>query len=74
MAPWQPNMPILVANDSRLLPQTFEGGTITSKEIDNVTFNVGQLEHAEGRAGFQQHWPGRGWRYSGQQPVPLRRC
>ncbi|MGL6246699.1 OprD family porin [Pseudomonas sp.] len=46
----QPNMPILVANDSRLLPQTFEGGTITSKEIDNVTFNVGQLEHAEGRA------------------------
>ncbi|CAI8940630.1 Porin [Pseudomonas sp. IT-P171] len=46
----QPNMPILVANDSRLLPQTFEGGTITSKEIDNFTFNVGQLEHAEGRA------------------------
>ena len=46
----QPNMPILVANDSRLLPQTFEGGTITSKEIDNVTFNVGQLEHAAGRA------------------------
>ncbi len=46
----QPNMPILVANDSRLLPQTFEGGTITSKEIDNVTFNVGQLEHASGRA------------------------
>ena len=46
----QPNMPILVANDSRLLPQTFEGGTITSKEIDNVTFNVGQFEHAAGRA------------------------
>ncbi|KPG91736.1 porin [Pseudomonas sp. RIT-PI-q] len=46
----QPNMPILVANDSRLLPQTFEGGTISSKEIDNVTLNVGQLEHAAGRA------------------------
>ncbi|WP_339450461.1 OprD family porin [Pseudomonas sp. EA_5y_Pfl2_R50] len=46
----QPSMPILVANDSRLLPQTFEGGTITSKEIDNVTFNAGQLEHAAGRA------------------------
>ncbi|MFJ3377394.1 OprD family outer membrane porin [Pseudomonas sp. NPDC086112] len=46
----QPNMPILVANDSRVLPQTFEGGTITSKEIDNVTFNLGQLEHATGRA------------------------
>ena len=46
----QPNMPILVANDSRLLPQSFEGGTITSKEIDNFTFNVGQFEHAAGRA------------------------
>jgi hypothetical protein len=46
----QPNMPILIANDSRVLPQTFEGGTITSKEIDNVTFNVGQLEQATGRA------------------------
>jgi hypothetical protein len=46
----QPNMPILVANDSRLLPQTFEGGTLSSKDIDNFTFNVGQLEHATGRA------------------------
>lgn len=46
-----PNLPILVANDGRLLPQTFEGGTITSKEIENVTFNAGQLEHAIGRAG-----------------------
>ncbi|MDR6606167.1 OprD family outer membrane porin [Pseudomonas synxantha] len=45
-----PNLPILIANDSRVLPQTFEGGTITSKEIDNVTFNFGQLEHASGRA------------------------
>jgi hypothetical protein len=45
-----PNLPILIANDSRLLPQTFDGGTITSKEIDNVTFNLGQLEHASGRA------------------------
>jgi hypothetical protein len=45
-----PNLPILIANDSRLLPQTFEGGTISSKEIDNVTFNFGQLEHASGRA------------------------
>ncbi|SFB22184.1 outer membrane porin, OprD family [Pseudomonas sp. NFIX10] len=47
----QPNLPILVANDGRLLPQTFEGGTITSKDLDNVTFNAGQLEHAQGRAG-----------------------
>jgi hypothetical protein len=46
----QPNLPILVANDSRVLPQTFDGGTITSKEIDNVTLNAGQLEHSAGRA------------------------
>ncbi|MBF8755307.1 OprD family porin [Pseudomonas guariconensis] len=45
-----PNLPILVANDGRLLPQTFEGGTITSKEIDNLTVNAGQLTHAMGRA------------------------
>ena len=45
-----PNLPILVANDGRLLPQTFEGGTIQSKEIDNLTVNAGQLTHAMGRA------------------------
>ncbi|MFG0631016.1 OprD family outer membrane porin [Pseudomonas sp. xss_2] len=45
-----PNLPILVANDGRVLPQTFEGGTITSKEIDNLTINAGQLTHAMGRA------------------------
>lgn len=45
-----PALPILVANDGRLLPQTFEGGTITSKEIDNLTINAGQLTHAMGRA------------------------
>ncbi|MGH8483294.1 MAG: OprD family outer membrane porin, partial [Pseudomonas sp.] len=45
-----PNLPILVSNDGRLLPQTFEGGTVTSKEIDNLTLNAGQLTHAMGRA------------------------
>lgn len=45
-----PNLPILVSNDGRLLPQTFEGGTVQSKEIDNLTLNAGQLTHAMGRA------------------------
>ncbi|AMB85395.1 porin [Pseudomonas agarici] len=45
-----PNLPILVANDSRLLPQTFDGGIVTSKEIDNLTLTAGQLEHSAGRA------------------------
>jgi hypothetical protein len=45
-----PNLPILVSNDGRLLPQTFEGGTLQTKEIDNLTINAGQLTHAMGRA------------------------
>ncbi|MBV6823144.1 OprD family outer membrane porin [Pseudomonas sp. PD9R] len=45
-----PNLPILVATDSRLLPQTFEGGILTSKEISNLTVVAGQIEHATGRA------------------------
>ncbi len=45
-----PALPILVSNDGRLLPQTFEGGTIQSKEIDSLTLNAGQLTHAMGRA------------------------
>lgn len=45
-----PALPILVSNDGRLLPQTFEGGMVTSKEIDNLTINAGQLTHAMGRA------------------------
>lgn len=46
----QPNLPILVANDSRVLPQSFTGGTIESKEIDGLTFNAGKLEHQAARA------------------------
>jgi hypothetical protein len=45
-----PNLPILVSNDGRLLPQAFEGGILTSKDLDNVTFTAGQLSQAIGRA------------------------
>lgn len=45
-----PNLPILVANDGRLLPQTFEGVTMTSREIDNLTINAGHLDRSTGRA------------------------
>ncbi|MHB0766150.1 OprD family porin [Stutzerimonas sp. NM35] len=45
-----PKLPILVHNDGRLLPQTFEGGQITSKEISNVTLTGGLIERAVGRA------------------------
>ena len=45
-----PNLPILVSNDGRLLPQAFEGGIVTSKDLDNVTFTGGQLTKSIGRA------------------------
>jgi hypothetical protein len=32
-----------------MLPQTFEGGQVTSSDIDNLTLVGGKLEHAKGR-------------------------
>jgi len=45
-----PKLPILIANDARLLPQSFTGTQITSKDIDGLTLTGGLLEHAVGRA------------------------
>ena len=44
-----PKLPVVTTNDGRLLPQTFEGGQITSNDIDNLTLVGGKLEHAKGR-------------------------
>jgi hypothetical protein len=51
-----PALPILVTNDGRLLPQAFEGGIVSSKEIDNVTLTGGQLTQSIGRA--SSNWTG----------------
>jgi hypothetical protein len=40
---------VVTFNDGRLLPQLFEGGQITSSEIDNLTLTAGQLEHTKTR-------------------------
>ncbi|MBV6659787.1 OprD family porin [Pseudomonas yamanorum] len=45
-----PNIPVLLTNDGRLLPQSFEGGMLTSREIENVTLVAGQIEHVASRA------------------------
>lgn len=45
-----PNLPVVIANNGRLLPQTYEGGMVTSNELDSFTFVGGKLEHAKGRA------------------------
>ena len=49
-----PKLPILVANDGRLLPQTFEGGQITSGEFKGLTLTGGRIEHATGRGSSDQ--------------------
>ncbi|MGY2402638.1 OprD family porin [Pseudomonas sp. SDO5271_S396] len=45
----QPNNPVIKTNDGRLLPQTFQGGQITSGEIKDLTLTAGQIEHSKGR-------------------------
>lgn len=45
----QPKLPVIVTNDGRLLPQTFQGGQVTSNDIKDLTLIGGQIEHAKGR-------------------------
>ena len=44
-----PELPILKPNDGRILPQTFNGGLITSKEFKNLVFTGGRLDKAKDR-------------------------
>lgn len=45
----QSKIPVLMASDGRLLPQTFQGGQVTSKDLDNFTFTGGLILQATGR-------------------------
>ena len=45
----QPKLPVIVTNDGRLLPQTWQGGQITSGDIKDLTLIGGQIEHVKGR-------------------------
>ncbi|EPL14847.1 OprD family porin [Pseudomonas sp. CF161] len=45
----QPKLPVIVTNDGRMLPQTFQGGQVTSNDIKDLTLVGGQIEHAKGR-------------------------
>ena len=38
-----PTLPIRQYNDARLLPQTFQGAMLTSREITGLTLNAGQM-------------------------------
>ena len=44
-----PELPTLQPNDGRILPQTFEGGLLTSQEIKGLTFTGGRLDKAKDR-------------------------
>jgi hypothetical protein len=39
----QPQLPVVSYNDTRLLSSTFQGGMLTSQEIDGLTLNGGRL-------------------------------
>lgn len=51
-----PNLPILIANDGRLVPTAFQGAILTSNEIENVTLTAGELNRVIGRA--SSNWTG----------------
>lgn len=39
----QPWLPIAIYNDTRLLPSTFQGGMLTSQEVEGLTVDAGRL-------------------------------
>jgi len=45
-----PELPVVKASDSRLLPQVFEGGLLTSSELTDLTFTGGRLDKVIDRA------------------------
>ncbi|WP_397452681.1 OprD family porin [Pseudomonas sp. NA-150] len=44
-----PKNPVIVSNDGRLLPQTWQGGQLTSGDIKDLSLVVGQIEQVKGR-------------------------
>ncbi|TWH64486.1 outer membrane OprD family porin [Azomonas agilis] len=45
----RPKLPVVIYNDGRLLPQTFEGYQISSKDFDRFVVTAGKLEHSTER-------------------------
>ncbi|WP_175653771.1 OprD family porin [Pseudomonas sp. Marseille-P9899] len=44
-----PKLPVLMPNDSRLLPQVFQGGQVTVQEISNLSLDLGRLRQVNQR-------------------------
>jgi len=45
----QPVLPVIMRNDSRLLPQTYRGAWLQSKEVSNLTLDLGMLDRVNQR-------------------------
>ncbi len=45
----QPVLPVLMRNDSRLLPQTYRGAWLQSKEVSGLTLDLGKLDQVNQR-------------------------
>jgi hypothetical protein len=45
----KPKLPVVVYNDGRLLPETFEGWQVTSRDFDNFTLIGGRLSGVKSR-------------------------
>lgn len=46
---FRPRLPVVMSSDSRLLPQSFSGMMISSKEIEKLHINAGNLKRVRGR-------------------------
>ncbi|WP_110973335.1 OprD family porin [Pseudomonas huaxiensis] len=44
-----PKLPVLMPNDSRLLPQVFQGGQVSVQEISNLSLDLGRLRQVNQR-------------------------
>ena len=44
-----PRLPVLMSSDSRLLPQVFEGGQLSVREIGNLSLDLGKLRQVHQR-------------------------
>ncbi len=53
-----PNLPVLITNDGRLLPVSWQGTMLTSRDLENVMLTAGRLNREIGRA--SSNWAGLG--------------
>lgn len=46
----RPNLPVILTNDARVLTQTYEGGQLNFRELENVVVTAGRINRATSRA------------------------